>query len=79
MQPIDLVEHPEGGRFREVFRSARVVTSHSIEDAEIEILIEPEIAILLSSDLDGRPALLTRKLTGPLPASKSATPRATAS
>lgn len=28
MQPIDLVEHPEGGRFREVFRSARVVTSH---------------------------------------------------
>jgi hypothetical protein len=28
MQPIDLVAHPEGGRFREVFRSARVVTSH---------------------------------------------------
>ncbi len=27
MQPIDLVEHPEGGRFREVFRSARAVTN----------------------------------------------------
>lgn len=28
MKPIDLTEHPEGGRFREVFRSdARVVTS----------------------------------------------------
>jgi predicted cupin superfamily sugar epimerase len=27
MQPIDLVEHPEGGRFREVFRSARDVTT----------------------------------------------------
>jgi hypothetical protein len=27
MDPIDLVEHPEGGRFREVFRSPRLVTS----------------------------------------------------
>ena len=25
MKPIDLLEHPEGGRFREVFRSARTV------------------------------------------------------
>jgi uncharacterized protein len=29
MKPIDLIEHPEGGRFREVFRSARIV---SIQD-----------------------------------------------
>ena len=28
MKPIDLVEHPEGGRFCEVFRSARMVTNH---------------------------------------------------
>ena len=27
MQPIDLIEHPEGGRFCEVFRSRRIVTS----------------------------------------------------
>ena len=27
MQPVDLIEHPEGGRFREVFRSARHVTT----------------------------------------------------
>ena len=27
MKPIDLAEHPEGGRFREVFRSARDVTT----------------------------------------------------
>ena len=25
MKPIDLIEHPEGGRYREVFRSARTV------------------------------------------------------
>ncbi len=25
MKPIDLIEHPEGGRFREVFRSAKTV------------------------------------------------------
>lgn len=27
MQPIDLADHPEGGRFREVFRSATVVST----------------------------------------------------
>ena len=27
MQPIDLIDHPEGGRFREVFRSAARVTT----------------------------------------------------
>lgn len=27
MKPLDLIEHPEGGRFREVFRSAKIVTS----------------------------------------------------
>lgn len=27
MKPIDLTEHPEGGRFREVFRSADIVTT----------------------------------------------------
>ena len=27
MKPLDLIEHPEGGRFREVFRSAKMVTS----------------------------------------------------
>jgi len=27
MKPIDLLEHPEGGRFREVFRSARTVST----------------------------------------------------
>jgi predicted cupin superfamily sugar epimerase len=27
MKPTDLIDHPEGGRFREVFRSARVVTT----------------------------------------------------
>jgi uncharacterized protein len=27
MKPLDLIEHPEGGRFREVFRSANIVTS----------------------------------------------------
>ena len=26
MTPIDLIEHPEGGRYREVFRSDRIVT-----------------------------------------------------
>lgn len=26
MKPVDLTEHPEGGRFREVFRSARTVS-----------------------------------------------------
>jgi predicted cupin superfamily sugar epimerase len=25
MLPVDLIEHPEGGRFREVFRSANTV------------------------------------------------------
>lgn len=28
MKPIDFVEHPEGGRFREVFRSAKTVSTH---------------------------------------------------
>jgi predicted cupin superfamily sugar epimerase len=28
MEHFDLEEHPEGGRFREVFRSARVVSTH---------------------------------------------------
>ena len=27
MKPIDLAKHPEGGQFREVFRSARIVTA----------------------------------------------------
>lgn len=27
MKPLNLIEHPEGGRFREVFRSANFVTS----------------------------------------------------
>ena len=27
MKPIDLKEHPEGGRFREVFRSAKTVST----------------------------------------------------
>ncbi len=27
MKPVDLIEHPEGGRFREVFRSAQRVSS----------------------------------------------------
>jgi hypothetical protein len=27
MQPIDLIKHPEGGRFCEVFRSKRIVTN----------------------------------------------------
>jgi predicted cupin superfamily sugar epimerase len=27
MKPIDLIDHPEGGRFREVFRSARTVAT----------------------------------------------------
>jgi predicted cupin superfamily sugar epimerase len=27
MKPIDLIEHPEGGRFREVFRSAKAVST----------------------------------------------------
>ena len=27
MKPIDLIEHPEGGRFREVFKSDRTVTT----------------------------------------------------
>lgn len=26
MRPVDLIEHPEGGRFREVFRSAHTIT-----------------------------------------------------
>ena len=29
MKPIDLVEHPEGGRFCEVFRSGRIVTTQT--------------------------------------------------
>jgi len=29
VKPTDLAEHPEGGRFREVFRSATVVTTSS--------------------------------------------------
>jgi len=28
MKPINLVEHPEGGRYSEVFRSARTVSKH---------------------------------------------------
>ncbi|MGD9159830.1 MAG: cupin domain-containing protein [Desulfobacteraceae bacterium] len=28
MKPIDLIDHPEGGRFCEVFRSARTVINH---------------------------------------------------
>jgi len=28
MKPIELIEHPEGGRFREVFRSAKIVKTH---------------------------------------------------
>jgi uncharacterized protein len=28
MKPIDLIEHPEGGRFREVFRSTYTVSRH---------------------------------------------------
>lgn len=27
MKPLELIEHPEGGRYREVFRSARTVTT----------------------------------------------------
>ena len=27
MRPIDLIEHPEGGRFREVFKSAKTVST----------------------------------------------------
>lgn len=27
MKPLDLIEHPEGGRYLEVFRSANIVTS----------------------------------------------------
>ena len=27
MKPVDLIEHPEGGRFREVFRSGATVTT----------------------------------------------------
>ncbi len=27
MKPVDLIEHPEGGRFREVFRSASIVST----------------------------------------------------
>ncbi len=27
MQPIDFIEHPEGGRYREVFKSQRVITN----------------------------------------------------
>jgi predicted cupin superfamily sugar epimerase len=27
MKPIDLIEHPEGGQFREVFRSSQIVTT----------------------------------------------------
>ena len=29
MKPIDLIDHPEGGRFCEVFRSGRAVTTHN--------------------------------------------------
>lgn len=32
MKPVDLIEHPEGGRFREVFRSAKTV---SIQDGTV--------------------------------------------
>jgi predicted cupin superfamily sugar epimerase len=28
MKPIDFIEHPEGGRFREVYRSVKKVTNH---------------------------------------------------
>jgi predicted cupin superfamily sugar epimerase len=28
MKPNDLIEHPEGGRFREVFRSSQMVSNH---------------------------------------------------
>ena len=27
MKPVNLIEHPEGGRFREVFRSAKTVST----------------------------------------------------
>jgi len=27
MKPIELIEHPEGGRFREVFRSAQIIST----------------------------------------------------
>ncbi len=27
MKPIDLIEHPEGGRFREVFRSSQIISA----------------------------------------------------
>lgn len=27
MKPIDLIEHPEGGRYREVFRSGRIIST----------------------------------------------------
>lgn len=34
MQAVDLIDHPEGGRFREVFRStAKVATSRGARDA----------------------------------------------
>ncbi len=29
MKPIDLIDHPEGGQFREVFRSIRTVTTQT--------------------------------------------------
>ena len=32
MQPIDLIDHPEGGRFREVFRSTARVTTGAGEN-----------------------------------------------
>ena len=28
MKPIELIEHPEGGRFREVFRSAQIISTN---------------------------------------------------
>lgn len=28
MKPTDLIEHPEGGRFREVFRSSKIISLH---------------------------------------------------
>lgn len=31
MKPINLIEHPEGGRFREVFRSSAIVTTSAGE------------------------------------------------
>ena len=36
MKPVDLIEeHPEGGRFREVFRSNQVVTANGLDRAAL--------------------------------------------